>query len=103
VNFTRSTAGEQRRNQLWANVTRVSRHIDSKGSAIIPILIGDEEKAVQMAGALREQAIFVPAIRFPTVARGQARLRLTVTAAHSRDDMDQLLAALRSVNLASHS
>jgi 7-keto-8-aminopelargonate synthetase-like enzyme len=103
VRFVHSAAGEQRRNQLWANVTQISRHIESKGSAIIPILIGDEEKAMKMAAALREQAIFVPAIRFPTVARGQARLRLTVTAAHSRDDMDQLLAALRSVNLASHS
>jgi len=103
VRFVQSAAGEQRRNQLWANVTQISRHIESKGSAIIPILIGDEEKAMKMAGALREQAIFVPAIRFPTVARGQARLRLTVTAAHSRDDMDQLLAALRFVNLASRS
>jgi 8-amino-7-oxononanoate synthase len=103
VNFTRSTAGEQRRNQLWANVTRVSRHIDSKGSAIIPILIGDENKAMKMAEALREQAVFVPAIRFPTVALGQARLRLTVTAAHSAEDMDQLLAALRTVHLASRS
>ena len=103
VRFVQSAAGEQRRNQLWANVTQISRHIESKGSAIIPILIGDEEKAMKMAAALREQAIFVPAIRFPTVARGQARLRLTVTAAHSRDDMDQLLAALRFVNLASRS
>jgi len=103
VRFVQSAAGEQRRNQLWANVTQISRHIESKGSAIIPILIGDEEKAVQMAGALRQQSVFVPAVRFPTVARGQARLRLTVTAAHSRDDMDQLLAALRSANLASRS
>jgi 7-keto-8-aminopelargonate synthetase-like enzyme len=101
VRLVQSAAGEQRRNQLWTNVAQISRHIESKGSAIIPIMIGDEEKAVQMAGALREQGIFVPAIRFPTVARGQARLRLTVTAAHSREDMDQLAAALRSVNLAS--
>ncbi len=99
VRLVQSAAGEQRRNQLWANVTHISRHIESKGSAIIPILIGDEDKAVKMAAALRQQAVFVPAIRFPTVARGQARLRLTVTAAHSRDDLDQLLAALRTVNL----
>jgi 7-keto-8-aminopelargonate synthetase-like enzyme len=103
VRFVQSAAGEQRRNQLWANVSQISRHIESKGSAIIPILIGDEEKALQMSSALRQQGIFVPAIRFPTVALGQARLRLTVSAAHSRDDMDQLIAALRSVNLASRS
>jgi 8-amino-7-oxononanoate synthase len=103
VKFVQSAAGEQRRNQLWANVTRISRHIDSKGSAIIPIIIGDEAKAVKMSAALRENGVHVPAIRFPTVAHGQARLRLTVTAAHSSEDLDQLLAALRAVNLASRS
>jgi 7-keto-8-aminopelargonate synthetase-like enzyme len=101
VRFVQSADGETRRNQLWANVTQISRHIDSKGSAIIPIVVGDEAKAVQMAAALREQGIFVPAVRFPTVALGQARLRLTVSAAHTREDLDQLLAALRAVNLAS--
>jgi 8-amino-7-oxononanoate synthase len=101
VRFVQSADGETRRNQLWANVTQISRNIDSKGSAIIPIVVGDEAKAVQMAAALREQGIFVPAVRFPTVALGQARLRLTVSAAHTREDLDQLLAALRAVNLAS--
>jgi 8-amino-7-oxononanoate synthase len=101
VGLVQSAAGEQRRNQLWANVTRVSRHIDSKGSAIIPIIIGDEDKAMKMAGALREQGVYIPAIRFPTVAHGQARLRLTVTAAHTAEDLDKLVAALRAVNLAS--
>jgi 8-amino-7-oxononanoate synthase len=101
VRFVRSEAGEQRRNQLWSNVAVVSRHLDTQGGAIIPILIGDEDKATRIAGELRGQGIFIPAIRFPTVARGQARLRLTVTAAHSRADVEQLLSALRSVNLTS--
>jgi 8-amino-7-oxononanoate synthase len=99
--FARSEVGEQRRNQLWSNVAVVSRHLDTQGGAIIPILIGDEDKAMQIAGELRSQGIFIPAIRYPTVARGQARLRLTVTAAHSRADVEQLLSALRSVNLTS--
>jgi 7-keto-8-aminopelargonate synthetase-like enzyme len=103
VKLVQSAAGEQRRNQLWANVTRISRHIDSKGSSIIPIIIGDEAKAVKMSAALRDNGVHVPAIRFPTVAHGQARLRLTVTAAHTSEDLDQLLAALRAVNLASRS
>jgi 8-amino-7-oxononanoate synthase len=101
VRFVQSAAGEQRRNLLWNNVAVVSRHLESQGSAIIPILIGNEEKAVQMAAALRTHGIFIPAIRFPTVAQGQARLRLTITAAHSKADVDQLLAALRAVNLIS--
>jgi 7-keto-8-aminopelargonate synthetase-like enzyme len=68
-------------------------------SAIIPILIGEEGKAVAAAAALREQGIFIPAIRYPTVARGQARLRLTLSAAHTHADLAQLLAALKSPDL----
>ena len=101
VRFVRSDAGEQRRNQLWSNVAVITRHLDTQGGAIIPILIGDEEKAMKIANELRSQGVFIPAIRYPTVARGQARLRLTVTAAHSRADVEQLLSALRSVNLTS--
>jgi len=67
-------------------------------SAIIPILLGDEDKAVAASSALRAQGIFVPAIRYPTVARGQARLRVTVTAAHTRADIAHLLSALQSLN-----
>ena len=65
-------------------------------SAIIPILIGDESKAVEAAAALRERGIFIPAIRYPTVARRQARLRLTLSAAHTHADLAQLLAVLKS-------
>jgi 7-keto-8-aminopelargonate synthetase-like enzyme len=66
-------------------------------SAIIPVLIGDETKAVAASAALREQGIFVPAIRYPTVARGKARLRVTLTATHTAEDIALLVAALRSV------
>jgi 7-keto-8-aminopelargonate synthetase-like enzyme len=41
-------------------------------SAIIPLVIGDETRAVETAAALSEHGVFVPAIRYPTVARGQA-------------------------------
>jgi 7-keto-8-aminopelargonate synthetase-like enzyme len=99
VRLVQSKAGEARRNQLWSNVAAVARHIDAPGSAILPMMIGDETKAMQIAASLLSQGVFVPAVRFPTVARAQARLRLTVTAAHSRSDLDQLLAALRALNL----
>jgi 8-amino-7-oxononanoate synthase len=99
VRLVESKAGEERRNQLWANVAAASRHIDGQGSAIIPMMIGDEGKAMQITDALLEQGVFIPAVRFPTVARGQARLRLTMTAAHNKADVEQLLAALRALNL----
>lgn len=99
VRLVESKAGEERRNQLWAGVAAVSRHIDGQGSAIIPMMIGDEGKAMQITSALLGQGVFIPAVRFPTVARGQARLRLTMTAAHSKADIEQLLAALRALHL----
>jgi 7-keto-8-aminopelargonate synthetase-like enzyme len=53
---------------------------------------------VTASAALREQGIFVPAIRYPTVTRGEARLRVTLTATHTPDDISQLVAALQSIN-----
>ncbi len=98
-----SNAGEERRNKLWQNVARLQSASDCQApthrSAIIPIQVGDEAKAVAAAAALREQGIYIPAIRYPTVARGAARLRLTVTAAHTQADFDQLRAALRSLDV----
>src|SRR5438552_12300287 len=100
-----SDEGQTRRNQLWARVDQVKNGLIAAGfvlppvrSAIIPLVIGDELRAVETAAALREQGIFVPAIRYPTVARGQARLRLTVSAAHSAADVNQLVAALSGLN-----
>lgn len=66
-------------------------------SAILPIIIGDENKAVEVAMTLRAQNFFVPAIRYPTVARGKARLRVTLTAAHTAEDVNQLVAALNQI------
>jgi 8-amino-7-oxononanoate synthase len=66
-------------------------------SAIIPVIIGDEAKAVEAAAHLRNQGIFIPAVRYPTVARGTARLRLTFSAAHTAQDIQQLLSALRPI------
>ena len=63
-------------------------------SPILPLLIGDETDAVNAAADLREQGVFIPAIRYPTVAKGEARLRLTVTAAHSGADIAELGRAL---------
>jgi 8-amino-7-oxononanoate synthase len=99
VRLVGSEAGEERRRQLWANIAAVSRKTDGPGSAIIPMMIGDEGNAMQIAAALMQQGVFIPAVRYPTVARGQARLRLTMTAAHTRADVEQLLAALRALNL----
>jgi 8-amino-7-oxononanoate synthase len=65
-------------------------------SPILPILLGPESHALQAARQLRQRGLFLPAIRYPAVARNQARLRLTLSAAHTPPDVDQLLDALGS-------
>jgi 8-amino-7-oxononanoate synthase len=100
IRFVQSRAGEKRRNALWQRVGELSAASPASParSAIIPLMLGDEARAVAAAAALREQGIFIPAIRYPTVARGQARLRLTLTAAHTQADLAQLLSALESLD-----
>jgi len=101
IRFVQSNEGEARRKRLWARISEFQPATGDRRSkipgAIIPILIGDEKKTVEAAAVLREQGIFVPAIRYPTVARGAARLRVTVTAAHTSEDISQLAAALRKI------
>lgn len=65
--------------------------------AIIPLMIGDEREAVEAATTLREKGIFVPAIRYPAVARGKARLRVTLSAAHTAADVTELVTALNQI------
>lgn len=66
-------------------------------SAILPIILGDETVAVSASNALREQGLLVPAIRYPTVARGSARLRVTLSAAHETEQVQKLITSLQSV------
>ena len=104
IKFVQSAAGVTRRDLLWQRVAQVQEGLAPRAkplgsrpegfsSAILPIVIGDESKAVEIAASLRSHGIYIPAIRFPTVSRGQARLRLTVTAAHTESDVEQLIQA----------
>jgi 8-amino-7-oxononanoate synthase len=101
IELAQSAEGGERRGRLWSLVDRVRDGLAKSGSAvtrdrsaIIPLIIGGESEALAAAEALREQGIFVPAIRHPTVARGKARLRLTLTAAHTAEEAEQLLKAV---------
>ncbi len=64
---------------------------------IQPLLIGADEQAMVLSQQLREQGFLITAIRPPTVPDGQARLRVTLSAAHEESDVDALLAALEKV------
>ncbi|MBU0622807.1 MAG: 8-amino-7-oxononanoate synthase [Gammaproteobacteria bacterium] len=66
-------------------------------TAIQPLLIGDNAQALRLSEALRERGIWVAAIRPPTVPQGTARLRITLSAAHSAADVEQLIGALHEL------
>lgn len=68
-------------------------------SPIIPVLCGTEERAVRAAEELLTRGILVPAIRPPTVPVGSSRLRVTLSAAHTDDDVDMLITALRDAGV----
>ena len=103
LRFVQSDAGERRRQSLWQRVAELVTSLPSEScaprSAIIPVHIGGENQAMQATATLRKQGIFIPAVRYPTVARGSARLRLTMTATHSQDDVRRVADAVRSLNL----
>lgn len=66
-------------------------------TAIQPLLIGDNQQSLKLSEGLRERGIWVAAIRPPTVPQGTARLRFTLSAAHTESDVDQLIAALHEL------
>ena len=70
-------------------------------SAIQPILLGNPDRAIAASRALEEAGCLVTAIRPPTVPAGRARLRVTLSALHTADDMDRLLEALSHLSLVS--
>jgi 8-amino-7-oxononanoate synthase len=65
---------------------------------IQPVIIGENRDALAAAAALDAQGLWVPAIRPPTVPRGTARLRVTLSAAHGVDDLARLVAALQTLD-----
>ncbi|OGS98034.1 MAG: 8-amino-7-oxononanoate synthase [Gallionellales bacterium RIFCSPLOWO2_12_FULL_59_22] len=66
-------------------------------TAIQPLLVGDNQAALALSEGLRERGIRVAAIRPPTVPQGTARLRITLSAAHSENDVEQLIGALHEL------
>ena len=93
---------EERRKKLWKNVKLLYTGLKSLGyeinssSQIIPIIIGNEKKALQFGRYLFENGIFAQPIRYPTVPLGLARIRISVTAWLSKDHINRSLDAFES-------
>jgi glycine C-acetyltransferase len=64
---------------------------------IVPIIVGETATAIKMSDMLLDEGVFVTGFGFPVVPQGQARVRCQLSAAHSRDDLDQAIAAFKSV------
>jgi 7-keto-8-aminopelargonate synthetase-like enzyme len=100
IEFLQSPEGEERRRTLWKNIALWHQWLapnQAPASAIFPLIVGDEQQALDLSQSLRKAGFFVPAIRYPTVARGSARLRITITAAHTEDQIRALAAAIQRV------
>lgn len=84
----------QLRTRLACGLAALPWPAPASQSAIQPLLLGDNGTALRVMAALDAQGIWVPAIRPPTVPDGTARLRISLSAAHTPDDVDRLCAAL---------
>lgn len=89
------------RDKLAANIARfragatgLPYRLTASQTAIQPVIVGENQPALDLAAALRERGLWVSAIRPPTVPPGSARLRLTLTTAHRPEDIDFLLESL---------
>lgn len=90
----------ERVKRLQENVRYFCRSLKEYGiaaeseTAIIPIIVGDEEKAMAVMESLKDRGYYISAIRYPTVARGSARLRIALMSSHTKNDLDGLAHAL---------
>lgn len=97
LELTASEPGESRRECLRMYVQRLQGMLNAPPqiAAILPVILGEERKALEASQSLLESGFLVPAIRFPTVARSQARLRITLSAAHSEAQIHDLAERLK--------
>ncbi|MDB6055572.1 MAG: 8-amino-7-ketopelargonate synthase [Verrucomicrobiales bacterium] len=95
LQWVQTEEGEKGRSRLFENIHQfnelVKRETGNEASVrncpILPVIIGDEARAIVVAERLLNWGYLVPAIRYPTVARGKARLRVTMSAAHSTEQV----------------
>lgn len=97
-------ADKQSRDRLWENTHYMAEQLKRMGfqtgasqTPIIPLIVGDAQKAVEFSQTLLRAGILISAIRPPTVAVNTARLRLAMMATHTKEDCDFVLAQLQKI------
>lgn len=104
IDLISGAEGAQRRAQLHALIAQLQATLPLRRwqllpspTAIQPVIVGANEAALRVAAALHQQGFWVPAIRPPTVPPGTARLRITLSAAHTQQDVARLVAACNTL------
>lgn len=99
LRLLRTNEGQSLRDKLKANLSIFRSQILDLESPppIIPHVVGDNATALATSRALFEQGFLVPAVRYPTVPKNTARLRITLTAAHQREQIEDLRNAINSL------
>src|SRR5690606_15815842 len=101
LDVVESDEGLERRTRVlehaaWLHDELAQRGFELCGSTsqIIPVMVGEAEAAVRFSEALQRAGFLIPCIRPPTVPRGTARLRISITAEHTREDLERLVSQL---------
>ncbi|MFH1421497.1 MAG: pyridoxal phosphate-dependent aminotransferase family protein [Planctomycetota bacterium] len=88
--------------KLFNNINFLGKLLLNKGlidtlpqTPIIPVVIGDEKKAVKVQEKLLREGIFVPALRYPTLPKGRAALRISLSSLHTSKDIERLVNTLK--------
>ncbi|MFC1751569.1 8-amino-7-oxononanoate synthase [Patescibacteria group bacterium] len=96
---------KETRDTLWYNTEYLRKKLHNNGfntlgseTPIIPILIGDEKKGIEVSKKLFDRGILAPCIRWPAVPKKQSRLRLTVMSTHTKEQIDYLVTTLVKIN-----
>ena len=96
--------GGELRRRLWANTKRFREGMEAAGFTIkpgehpvVPVMLGDAKLSQDFAAALLEEGIYVIGFFFPVVPKGQARIRVQLSAAHTTEDVEKALKAFTSV------
>lgn len=105
--FTMLSASTERRDKLEANTMHFREAMTAAGfairpgvHAIVPIMLGDARLATEMADQMLAKGIYVIGFSFPVVPKGQARIRVQLSAAHNKAHIDQAVAAFTEVGRA---
>lgn len=94
IQLIRSKEGAALREKLFQNISILQ---PNHPSAILPIILGENQTALAAAEKLKQNGYLIPAIRFPTVAKHAARLRITLSAKHPANVVEELLKEIRQL------